>query len=778
MTITKTDNYFKRLFKERWKDQGNHWFKKFIDKRDQWESHKRKFYELSETSQMVDHGWDHARDLHISLPRFLWSLERNKYGKSILDNAAELYALLVSAYLHDIGMHLRTNRLYSDFREAAKTDDFPYQSEYLTKWLSIDVHKSTKNFPSTSIIRHLHPEIGAWLCKTSPELLDWSEQTVIAQIVYRHAKRIPKETAGEERLKLENEIVRIGLIASLIAIADSCQLGFKRVSDPNKHLETLKDEIAQREKSKKHLNGVTDGRILKKWHNSHIKILKEQPEHILKHSRVDRVSFGPSGFVVVPAFWQAKKPWFQSNCAGKLGNIIKNGQGSYTNGFLLNLACEDIKGELDGPKGSKYVKNYLMKIFGNNIIPPIPQITARNWSAKYKELVNNTDERWEAYFSDFCGKNKYRKKTPQVRTSSESELFKESYDVLTTKRKELSDLALKYYTENESGIIDSFPLLAKKNWVPSKPIPLDKVKLIWNPTKIDNIQKEAMLNGYPYSALVKQHYPDKVLEDRFIYRLNEVCIVKNVFKLSFSSAQYFDCYNTCMALSHDFCEIETGKSRKYSSLSRDKINVFDFSNRFAALGVSTLLIVVNKDNKGKNYFYLHERTSAQLAEAMNTFHVVPAGTFQPDGFNNNYPDRDFDLSRTIKREFAEELLGRKEVEDVIRDEADFLEHSNMNKCRKLFDRGRLYFMGLGIDPLTTKPELLTCLLIDDSSSDNNEADGSLWEKLEDNFEGKRFMVPFSDSNLERYINDEKMLPTGAACLILAKEHFSKLLQIG
>src|SRR3990172_5443170 len=87
-------------------------------------------------------------------------------------------------------------------------------------------------------------------------------------------------------------------------------------------------------------------------------------------------------------------------------------------------------------------------------------------------------------------------------------------------------------------------------------------------------------------------------------------------------------------------------------------------------------------------------------------------------------------------------------------------------------RARLYFFGVGLDPITTKPELLTCLVLN--------MDDVLRRVVRipfiNNFEGEIDVAELSSGQLEVMSHNPRTISTGAACMRLAGRHLSTLLR--
>ncbi|MBI5185177.1 MAG: WD40 repeat domain-containing protein [Nitrospinae bacterium] len=395
MKIEEADSYFRNQFEKSWKN-GSRWWERFVSRRAEWEKQKRSLFEFSETWQMVDHGWDHANALYASLPRFLWAMEAHN-GKKILDNGAELFAFMAAAYLHDVGMHCLSTTLNGEFKEAARNPTFPYSSEVLLTWLNLE-HTEEELPPSHDaiVIRRLHPEIGAWMCESGDILIQPDEKKTIGQIVFRHAKRTSKNGGACGSMALEGgpvEPVRTGFIASLIALADSCQLGGLRITGWEKHLKKLESEIKIWEKVQNDMD--SEKQQLKEWCGSYSNLLRVQIEHIYKHLVVGGVSLGPDGFILIPAGTDVEPSWFTLK-------QYKN----FTREALLKLAHEDINGELGISDKDGGVSQYFSDL--GIKLPEIPLVNTSSWENINKSLKEN-DKLWEVHIRELYDKEKHSK---------------------------------------------------------------------------------------------------------------------------------------------------------------------------------------------------------------------------------------------------------------------------------------------------------------------------------------------------------------------------------
>jgi hypothetical protein len=167
---------------------------------------------------------------------------------------------------------------------------------------------------------------------------------------------------------------------------------------------------------------------------------------------------------------------------------------------------------------------------------------------------------------------------------------------------------------------------------------------------------------------------------------------------------------------------------------------------------------------------MHHRDGNRVAVAQDVYHVAPAGEFQPSDISREAIDRDFDLWVAIMREYAEEFLG---VEDAKGRGGDHINYGRDEPYRSLQaarDQGRLalHFLGIGLDPVTWKPEILVAAVFEERLFDqlfaavaSHNEEGTL--VLGEDKQG----LPFTRLAAERYGRGSRTLTAGQACLSLA-----------
>lgn len=186
------------------------------------------------------------------------------------------------------------------------------------------------------------------------------------------------------------------------------------------------------------------------------------------------------------------------------------------------------------------------------------------------------------------------------------------------------------------------------------------------------------------------------------------------------------------------------------------------------MNVLTILQNVREgDNPERhNYFLLHTRSANQVAEGANSFHVVPAGSYQPGklDFKRYSLPEDISFATTMVREFWEELRGEPEFEELY----------NPELLRK-YETPNAYFLGVCFDPLNTKTEVLGCYMIDVMDAKQSPFGGAtrkqeIEKQLVSTYEGSVSLVPLQERILMQYLNSRKSIPAFQQILQVVLEH--------
>ncbi len=196
-------------------------------------------------------------------------------------------------------------------------------------------------------------------------------------------------------------------------------------------------------------------------------------------------------------------------------------------------------------------------------------------------------------------------------------------------------------------------------------------------------------------------------------------------------------------------------------------------------GVNVLTIVADGDD---TRFVMHHRASDRVASAMGTNHVVPAGEFQPSGVDPAAWADDLELWRCISREYAEELLGEASAAGQGHDSVRFELESPHLELAEGLQAGtiRAWFLGMGLDPLSLKAEIL-CAVVFDRDTFRSIFGETLRSENEEGIllRGSDLRGPRFPDDVSRYLSgpeQEKTLSAAAACLALGVRHADVLLR--
>lgn len=372
-----------------------------------------------------------------------------------------------------------------------------------------------------------------------------------------------------------------------------------------------------------------------------------------------------------------------------------------------------------------------------------------------------------------CAFEARKRSKPGQATDEAKEIFLN----LRKRQDHLRRLAANHYLAVSDPILG---LPTKPEWIPSKPIPLAQIDkaLAWDarPNRTKHRSMPAT-EGTTFSDFVADQFPNIQQDNWYCYRLMSVSGERDAPVLTFAKSRYHDLVDTCQRAAFDLSawDSQKGNRREISELPLRKAQaIFDFSNRDANPGVSTVVILKNR--KPDTGFLIHDRKWNGAMDSPNSYHVVPAGQFQPDQAENYRPERDFSLVRNVFREMAEELYSVPHAaEPVVFDDQDFMKADVIAPIREAYENGALtlHYLGLAIDPLPMKPGILAAMVIDVARMPK----GSL--TFTPNLEGR--VIEESVEELPRYLKrpidkgDPNVIPDGVACLTLAQRHLEFLL---
>jgi transcriptional regulator with XRE-family HTH domain len=374
---------------------------------------------------------------------------------------------------------------------------------------------------------------------------------------------------------------------------------------------------------------------------------------------------------------------------------------------------------------------------------------------------------------------------------------------LNQHRADLARVAARLYPPDVR--VDRAPLLARPEWLPTRPIDFVDVQLEWadgpQALAVDGTESHAQ-STCPlrapgqrferYTSAVRYLATPALFENRPSYRLLDVAWpATGHAKMRFGLATYFDKIDVSEAVGHEFAAAcprpdlfasqgsveELWQQLPFRALLADP---FDLRQRAVIPAITTLTLRRKPD--GTAAFLLHWRDSSRVATAGGMYDAIPAGEFQPSSIAPWDITNDFDLWRNVVREFSEELLGTPEHDGSRSAPIDYECWPFYQALERARAEGRIsaLCLGVGLDALTLAATILTAVVID-----NEVFDDVFGDIVRANAEGLTVVaargqraaegVPFTAQNVERLLTREPMAPPGAACLALAWRHRKTLL---
>jgi hypothetical protein len=344
-------------------------------------------------------------------------------------------------------------------------------------------------------------------------------------------------------------------------------------------------------------------------------------------------------------------------------------------------------------------------------------------------------------------------------------------------RQRLAAFSKAYYAGRDE--LPDWPLLAKRGWRPSLPLAIGET------VTIDRFQPSSTYPDARSLPGLNARYGQirRLLSPRAKPPFNGECYRLLAMELdrpgsaifTYGPCKYFDYYDTC--------EVH---ALKIASLERDgadliDIDPFDLAGHAAVPGINALTIFLNFKDSGaeRSCFLLHRRSSATV-QAGNTLHVVPSGQHQPSHAFYGL-DSDVSIWRTMVREFCEELYNVSEAHGLSTSAGDPLDAP---PCRRIVEpifrsgASQAYLLGMGLDPVTAKPEILVANIVDFRKLTPQHRD--LLRRQASNWEGRLQYCTLTKAQVQTQLeldrsHDLKWLPAGKACLMEFARHYDWLL---
>jgi hypothetical protein len=367
---------------------------------------------------------------------------------------------------------------------------------------------------------------------------------------------------------------------------------------------------------------------------------------------------------------------------------------------------------------------------------------------------------------------------------------------LNARRHELAAAAQHLYPP--SWRVAGTPLLARTEWLPATPVPLDEVRLGWLPdaprpgidAPLGSPEVLPLRGGGrrfgSYAAALGTLSRPGLFTDRTCYRLLDAEATPEGAKLGFGTGHYFQVIDTCEAVAHEYAAAAMASGGQAPSAMtalplRSLIgDPTDLARRPVMVAIATLVLRADRASAAAAMI-LHWRDPAQVASGGGMYQVAPVGLFQPSHDAGWNLANDFSLWRCFIRELAEELLGAGEDYRSGTAPIDYLRWPLAAQLAGARRSGalRMYWLGLGCDPLTLAIDMLSVAVFDAGLFDATftglvraNAEGSI---VAPGGPGGTAGVPFREMTIERFAAREPMQPAGAALLRLAWAHRETLL---
>ena len=289
---------------------------------------------------------------------------------------------------------------------------------------------------------------------------------------------------------------------------------------------------------------------------------------------------------------------------------------------------------------------------------------------------------------------------------------------------------------------------------------------------------------YPrYCHAIRDLDPPSLFENRASYRLLDLgCDGSHQ---TYGYTTYFDMVDVCEAVAHEVAAAWLRHDGNAARIKPSELpfrtligNPFDLTQRVVLPSIDTLTIR-HDARTGISSLLLHRRNPDNVAIAGGMTHIMPAGVFQPSGIAPWNVSADFDIWHNILRELSEEFLGNPEHDGSGGEPIDYESQepfASLNAARSAGNI-RVWYLGVGLDPLTLAGEILTVLVIDADVFDQIFANVVAWNSEGDVvFSGDGSVgVPWRRDTVYRLLAAEPLAPAALACLELAWKHQDVLL---
>ena len=354
--------------------------------------------------------------------------------------------------------------------------------------------------------------------------------------------------------------------------------------------------------------------------------------------------------------------------------------------------------------------------------------------------------------------------------------------------------------------IGSSDAFAHPDWIVPAPIDIRQFDLAWTPSapppSITGTEPEARLclplhsPGHQYdrySTAVRHLDRPRLFENRLSYRLYsyERGAMQDAPTMRFGLGTYFDKVDISETLVHEYAVASLDRQRRGLSLAPmlDELpfralvgDPFGLKRRPVLPGVLTLTLRRSPSGAAPSML-LHLRDPAQVAIGGRVHTLIPSGEFQPASIAPASMEADLNLWRNMVREYSEELLDMPEHDGSHGTALDYAAWPLYRMLTAAQQDGgvRVFFLGIACNPLSLGADLLTAAVFDDETFESAFA-----TVRRSNSEGaivtgrpgkESSLLLFDTDTVNDLLDNHRLAPSSAACLILAWEHRAELLDL-
>lgn len=356
----------------------------------------------------------------------------------------------------------------------------------------------------------------------------------------------------------------------------------------------------------------------------------------------------------------------------------------------------------------------------------------------------------------------------------------------------LTTMALELYPQQAR--VPGLPVLAAPGWIPAQPLPLETITLDWiehppvplitgrEPEAAPSLPLRAPGRAFPsYSSAIRYLAPPSLFENRASYRLLDTALTAGAGpRLTFGLSSYFAKFDVAELLVHELATYvyrDSAPPTLGALPYRALLGTAPFELADRAVNLSITAVTIRQWQRGQApEFFVLQRDSRAVAVGNGMTGLIPAGEFQPASIAPASIPADLDIWKTLVREYSEELLGLPEYDGSSGVPVDYDVWPFYRDITRARDTGalRVHVLGLVMDPLSLNVILTVAVVFDPDAFDtlfrqmvSSNVEGTL---ISQDGGRSKHGIPFTDENVTRFQDQERMGASDTAALVLAWQH--------